>query len=380
VARIIVASYVVRLPVGGYQSWVLQWLLGFRRLGHEVWFVEKSGWPDSCLDPATWIGSDDCSAGTQSWNALLARHGLENNWCFVDAAGCYHGVSRDRIESVFRTADLFLDMVRICEWPEESSWAAVTAQVDGEPGMKQMRMEQMVAKGMPLHQYDHYFTVGLNVGQPGCRVPTAGKQWKPTFDPVVMDLFPAVNPPADAPYTTIMAWESHAPVEFQGQSYGSKNAEFPAFFGLPSLVQSPLELAISGDAPHSQLLRAGWRLCGSGRATASFDRWLDYIRKSRGEFAVSKSYFVATNSGAFSDRSAAYLAMGRPVVMQDTGFSAHLPCGRGLFAFGTVDEAAAAIDAIDSDYTSHSRWARELAREYLSIDVVLPRLLKDVGL
>lgn len=379
-ARIIIASYVIRLPVGGYQSWMLQWLLGFRRLGHEVWFVEKSGWANSCLGPKTWTGCDDCSAGIMSWSALLARHGLEKHWCFVDAAGHYHGMTREQIESVFRTADLFLDHMRVCEWAEESAWAAVTAQVDGEPGMKQMRMENTAAQGIAMHQYDRYFSVGLNLGMPDCAVPTAGKVWKPTFDPVVMDLFPPVSPTPGAPFSTIMAWETHTPVVFQGQSYGSKNSEFPAFFDLPSRVSVPLELALSGPAPLKRLLAAGWRLRDSARATITFDAWLDYIQSSRGEFAVCKGYFVVMNSGAFSDRSAAYLASARPVIMQETGFSAHLPTGRGLFSFRSVDEAAAALDTVDSDYARHSRWARELAHEHLSTDVVLPRVLREVGL
>jgi hypothetical protein len=380
VARIIVASYVVRSPFGGYQSWTLQWLLGFHRLGHEVWFVEKSGWPNSCLDPATWAGSDDCSGGIRSWSALLARFGLENNWCYVDAAGTYHGTSKERIEEVFRTADLFIDHMRNCEWAEESSWGPITAQIDGEPGMMQMRLLNRAAKGEAEHLYDHYYTVGLNVGLPGCMVPTAGKDWKPTFDPVVMDLFATDEPPRGAPFSTIMAWQSHRPIKFEGQSYGSKEVEFPAYFDLPSRVSVPMELAISGSPPLDQLLSAGWRLRDSARATVTFDAWQQYIRDSRGEFAVCKGYFVTTNSGAFSDRSAVYLASGRPVIMQETGFSAHLPTGHGLFAFSNVDEAAAALETVASDYARHSRWARELAHEHLSTEVVLPRMLKEVGL
>jgi len=380
-ARIIVASYVVRMPVGGYQSWMLQWLVGFQRLGHEVWFVEKSGWPGSCIDPATWVKSDDCSRGTAAWRSLLARFGLENNWCYVDAAGRYHGVSREKIESVFRGADVFIDHMRDCEWEEEAQSAKLRVMVDGEPALTQMRMENRRAAGLHLMEYDFYYSVGLNMGNGRSTAPTAGKQWRPIFDPVVVDLFPNEPPPAGAPFTTIMTWQAHAPMVYQGVTYESKKAEFPKFMDLPLRTTVPLELAVGGEnLPTEALLEHGWRLRDPGRATITYDIWRDYISSSLGEFGVCKNYFVATNCGAFSERSAAYLASGRPVVTQETGFSAHLPCGRGLFAVASVEEAAAAIEEIRSHYELHSKCAREIAAEYLRTDKMLKRLLHGIGI
>ncbi len=378
-ARIIVSAYVVRLPLGGYHSWILQWLLGFKRLGHDVWFVEKSGWARSCIDPLTWKSSDDCSAGIALWHELLSRFGLGDRWCFVDAAGTYHGASRPEIESVFRSADLFVDHMRDCEWSEESQWAAHRAFIDGEPGMTQVRMMRQAELGTHMASFDSYHSVGLNVGTPQSSVPTVDRTWHPICDPVVLDLFEVSPPPPGAPFTTVMSWKAHPDFEYEGVTYGSKYLEFPKIRDLPSRTTTPLELAVSGLMPVPELKAAGWRVRDSVEATRSFDRWRDYIAQSRGELSICKNYFVAMNTGFFSDRSAAYLAAGRPVILQDTGFSAHLPVGEGLFAFRTGEEALAAVEAVQTDYDRHSKAAREIAREYLHPGKSLGALLAASG-
>jgi len=378
-ARVIVSAYVVRLPLGGYHSWILQWLMGFKRLGHDVWFVEKSGWSQSCIDPATWKGSDDCTAGVAAWHAVLSRFGLGERWCFVDAAGTYHGASRAEIEAVFRSADLFVNHMPDCEWAEESQWAGHRAFIDGEPGMTQVRIITQAELGRPMMAYDSYHSVGLNVGTAASTVPTVNRMWQPIVDPVVLDLFDVVAPPPDAPLTTVMSWKAHPDFEYDGVTYGSKYLEFPKIEDLPSRTTVPLELAVSGLMPIPELKAAGWRVRDSVEATRTFDLWRRYIAHSRGELTICKNYFVAMNTGFFSDRSAAYLASGRPVIMQDTGFSAHLPVGEGLFAFRTGDEAVAAVEAVRSDFGRHSRAAREIARQYLDAGKVLSALLDGAG-
>ena len=380
-ARIIMSSYLIRFPVGGYMSWMLQWLAGFQRLGHEIFFVEKSGWPHSCFNPVTSLTSDDCSYGTAMLHELLGCFGLQENWCFVDAAGKYHGMTRERVEDVFQSADLFIDHMRECEWAEEATKVAIRALIDGEPGFTQMRMERNRLLGKTESEFDRYFSVGLNLGTPACSGPTGGQQWHPIFDPVVVDLFPYAPPAPGAPFTTVMSWQTHQPIRFNGKTYGQKDMEFPKFLDLPARIEVPLELAITGETmPVEELTENGWRLRDSHLVTRSFDSWRDYIRDSKGEFSVCKNVFVAINSGFFSDRSAVYLASGRPVVMQETGFSAHLPCGCGLFAVKTAEEAAAAIEEIESDYERHAKGAREVALEHLEATKVLAKFLVDVGI
>ncbi len=380
-ARIVVGSYLVRFPLGGYLSWVLQWLLGFECLGHDVYFVERTDGPKTCFDPVAGVMTDDCTYGVATVDAFLRRYDLRDRWCFVDSAGLYHGLSRGRIEGVFRSADLFVDMGTHGAWADEAGHAGLRVLVDGEPGFRQILMERALAAGERLPSYDHYYTVGRNLGTAACSAPTAGRRWRPIFDPVLVDLVAPEPPPDGAPFTTVMSWQAHHPIEFEGRTYGQKDLEFAKFEMLPRRTRAPLEIAVAGkEVPTERLLAHGWRVRDAHAVSRSYEDFLRYIRASFGEFSVCKNVFVAMNSGCFSERSAAYLASGRPVVMQDTGFSAHLPCGRGLFAVRSVEEAAAALDEISRDYERHSRWAREVAAECLDAPRVLAGFLRELGI
>jgi hypothetical protein len=386
-ARIVMNSYVVRYPLGGNLSWALQWLVGLQRLGHEVYLVEKSGYLNSCFDLSRGVMSDDCSYGIGVVRALLERFGLQERWCYVDAYKQYHGLPRARIERIVKSADLYLDMgtrglgTADDTWLEEAAGAGLRVLVGTEPGANQMRMERQLAAGQELPQYDVYYTTGLNLGTAHTTAPTAGRQWRPIVDPVVVELFPYAPIDPRRPFTTVMNWQSQEPIEFHGVQYGQKDVEFARFLDLPRRVAVPLELAVAGKAtPLQQLLAAGWRVRHAHEVTRSLEAYHAYVRASQGEFSVCKQVSVATNTGWFSERSAAYLASGRPVVMQETGFSRHLPCGRGLFAVRTVEEAAAAICEIHGDSQRQARWAREIACEYLEAGKVLGQLLCELGL
>jgi hypothetical protein len=379
-ARIVLGSYLVRYPLGGMMSYVLQYLVGFSRLGHDIYFVEKSGYPNSCYDPLRNMMSDDCSFGITATNNLLQRFCLDGRWCFVDQQQRYHGLSRAAIEEIFRTADLFIDMGTHGAWLNETT-SGMRVLLDGEPGFTQMKMMNRLAAGEPLDQYDRYYTCGANVGRPGCSAPTAGRDWRLLWHPVLVDEFSFSSCPAGAPFTTVMNWKSHDPIQYAGRSFGQKDIEFEKFLSLPKLTDMPIEIAVSGKyTPISRLRDAGWRVRDAHQVTATCDSFAKYIRESLGEFSVAKNVFVATRSGWFSDRSAIYLASGRPVVLEDTGFSAHLPCGRGLFAVGTAEEAAAALTTIAGDFETHARAAREIAAEYLDASVLLRRFLNELGI
>ena len=379
-ARLVLGSYLVRFPLGGYLSWVLQWLVGLQRLGHEVYFVEKYGWANSCFNPMTKTMSDDCSYGISTLNELLTRFDLKDHWCFVDAHERYCGLSRERIEEIFATSDLFIEMGTHGDWAKEASRSALRVQVDGEPAATQIKMTQRLDAGQALPEYDCYYSVGQNIGTNRTIAPSAGKNWRHVFYPIVTGIFPVKPADADAPFTTIMSWQAHTPIEFGGITYGAKDVEFSKFIDLPRRVAAALEIAVTEGAPMQRLAEAGWRIRNSHAASVSFDSFRDYISCSRGEFSVCKNVFVATKSGWFGDRAAAYLASGRPVVMQDTGFSEHLPCGCGLFAVNNVEEAAEAIAIINRDYERHSKKARDIALEFLDTEKVLPRFLSELGI
>ena len=361
-ARIILGSYMVRYPLGGMLSGPLQWLVGLARLGHDVFLVEKSGYANSCYDPVQDAMSDDCAYGVATVNALLARFDLHDKWCFADAAGRYHGLSRQGITDVFKSADLFIDMGTHGSWLDEAAASGLRALIDGEPGYTQMKMEKRLALGDTPASYDYYYTVGCNIGTARSSAPSAGKQWRHVFHPVAVELFRTEPPNPGAAFTTVMNWQAHEPLEFEGRTYGQKDVEFARFMDLPTLVRATLEVAVSGrNVPVSKLRESGWQLRDAHQVTMSVDSFTEYVRNSMGEFSVCKNVFTATNSGWFSERSAAYLASGRPVVVQDTGLGGQLPSGAGLFTFRTVAEAAAAIDEVRADYERHSKSAREVA-------------------
>jgi hypothetical protein len=238
-------------------------------------------------------------------------------------------------------------------------------------------MANKEAAGESMPDYDFYFSAGANIGTSSTTAPTAGKQWRLLWNVVNTSLFAVSPAPKNAPFTTVMNWQSHKPLQFQGVTYGQKDIEFEKFIHLPELTKEPLEIAVAGKAPVKKLQDYGWGIRNAKEVSQTADAYQDYIRKSRGEFSVCKNIFVETRNGWFSDRSAAYLASGRPVVLQDTGFSRHLPCGTGLFAVNHAEEAAEAIRRIASDYEVHSSAAREIAVEYLDAKKLLEKFLAD---
>jgi hypothetical protein len=379
-ARIIVSGLMVQYPLGGLNQWTLAWLVGLQQLGHEVYFVEKSGtWPLACYDVSKKEMSDDCSYGIGVLDGLLRRFGLQAHWCFVDSKRSYHGMTLGQIRSLFESADLFLDLDGF-DWLEEAATVPLRVFVDAEPGWCQIKMEMDRRRAKEWIGHHRYYTVGRNVGTPLSSAPTAGKCWGYLYPPALLDSYRFEPPQRDAPFTTVMNWKSLKGLEFDGQTYGQKDMEFPKFIKLPQLTKARMEVAVSGpDAPKQQIREYGWNVVSADDSAITVDSYRNYILRSRGEFTVAKNVFVATNSGWIGDREAYYMATGRPVVLQDTGFGAHFPVGRGVFAVRTVEEAACAIDSINSDFDNHSKAAHELANEFFSARKVLAKFLGELG-
>ena len=376
-AKVVIGVYMVRYPLGGMLSWALQYILGLQRAGHDVLIVEKGAYPDSCFDPISRTMTDDPRTGLKIVRALLEQHGLGDRLSFVDLHGNYFGIGKQEVERSFRDADLFIDCGTHGQWLQEVSGHCPTALIDGEPGYTQIRWLEMEARGRPPTRYDYYFSNGMLLGTEHSAAPTAGREWSHVFNPVLPEIFATDKlPPPDAPFSTVMNWKSHDAVTYRGISYGQKDCEFERFLDLPARTNHPVAIAVAGNPPRGQLLDSGWQLFEAHKVTTSFSAYRAFIHQSAGEFSVAKQVFVALRTGWFSDRSASYLAAGRPVVLQNTGFDRVLPTGEGLFAVQTVDEAAAAIDAIKSDYGRHSRAALEIAREHLDATIVMQRLLE----
>lgn len=376
--RIAIASYMARYPLGGMLSWVLQYVRGLRRLGHDVLCLEKAGYPLACYDPRSHEMTDDPSIGLEIVHDLLAREALGTRIAFVDVHGRYHGVDRDATRSYLRDCELFLDMGGHGTWHEETESCEMRVQIDGEPGFTQLKELQLRQAGAALPAYDRSFTCGIGIARGTSLVPTADdKVWEELPHPVDCTLFTPTPPDGRAPFTTVMNWRSYEPLDHDGTRYGHKDVAFEKFRDLPRRCSDQtFELAISGpSAPRAELENSGWNVTSGKHVTRTFDAFREYIAESQGEFGVCKQGFVDLRTGWFSDRSSAYLASGRPVILQDTGWSQWLPTGSGLFAPHDAEEAAAAAETIASDPAAHARAAREIAEQHLDSDRVLQRFV-----
>ncbi len=288
-------------------------------------------------------------------------------------------MTQDQLSDLFSTADLFIDCGSHGSWLDEAATLPCRILIDGEPTYTQIRWEALAASGQAVPQYDHYFTNGLLLGTPGCDAPTAGLTWHPIPNPVDTDFYQPLSQPRTNKLTTVMNWRSHDVIEYDGRTLGQKDVEFERFIGLPGRTDIQMEVAIAGDAPTKQLESRGWRVRDAHDVTHTLDAYRGYINESAGEFGVCKQVFTATRNGWFSDRSAAYLASGRPVILQDTGYSNILPTGEGLLAVNDVDDAAAAIEQVFSDYDKHASAARRIAVEYLDAKHVMGGVLDVIG-
>jgi hypothetical protein len=375
----IVAGYLAGNPVGGHVMSILHWLAGLRALGYDVVFVEHHVWPNACWNPVTKVMGDDPSYGLAELQRHADRLGLRG-WCFVDAQGRYHGLTRQEITSLCRASDVLIGLWTVT-WLDEFAACRRRIFIDTDPGFTQFGMSPDVhaTRGFasPMDFHEHY-TYGSRIGQPDCPIPTHGLDWQPLRPPVALDLLPVQYTPDASRFTTVMAWSPRKPIVYEGEEYGQKDVEFWRVVGLPSMVDAELEIALGGAAPYDAIRSAGWRIADAAAVTATPWTYRNYIGGSRGEFSVAVNLEVKSRSGWFSDRTAAYLASGKPAVVQDTGFSDDLPSGEGLLAFNTLDEAAAAIEEVERDYERHCRAARRIAEQHLDASRILRRVVGAV--
>jgi hypothetical protein len=375
----IVSGYLVGNPVGGHVLSILHYLVGLQKLGYEVVFVERFEWSNRCYNPRTGIRSDDPTDGIAEITAYFREVGL-GRWCYVDMNGDYRGVSQPEMTRLCRESALLMSLWTVT-WLPELLECRKRIFIDLDPGFTQFAMLPTPSRSTlwyasPL-DYDVRFSYGTRLGKPDCPIPTHGLEWLPTRPPIALELLPARYTPDARYFTTVMSWSARKPIVYEGVEYGQKDVEFWRIADLPRRVGEVFEIALAGDAaPREKMAAAGWRIADPRDVTATIWSYRDYIAQSRGEFSVAVNLEVKSRSGWFSDRTAAYLASGKPVIVQDTGFSESLPCGEGLFAFTTIDDAAKAVEAINRDYAGQCKAARAVAEEYFDSDKVLGAVLE----
>jgi hypothetical protein len=354
----------------------LQYLLGFRRLGWDAFFVD---W----LDPSMYEGPLERSPGTAYLRGVMEQSGLGASYTLLNrqTGRSIAGLPRDEIVARARGASFLLNVMGYLDDEEILACARRRVFLDIDPGFGQMWHELGLHEAFAGH--DDHVTIGENIGRLGCSLPTCGLRWLTSRQPVVLELWPAQAEGSDR-FTSVATWRgAYAPIEFRGERYGLRAHEFRKFAELPRLTSRQFELALDIHEAEVQdralLSEHGWRVVEPGAVAGDPDRYRAYIADSRAEFTVAKGMYVKTGSGWVSDRSICYLASGKPVLAQDTGLDALYPVGEGLLAFRTLDEALAGVEALERDYEGHARAARRLAEAYFDSDKVLGRLVESLG-
>ena len=384
---IIVTGYAATYPLGGATWDYLQYVLGFKRLGHRVYYLEDTGkWLWDITNKTFTADARANVAYLAKWLTALDPE-LAHNWAFRDVYDQYYGMSQAEVVQLCRETDLFINYSGSCMLREEYMTCRTKIYLDTDPLYNQAG-EVNYLRGTAddetrlavdyILQHDRFFSFAENIGKPQCTIPTALFSWQPTRQPIVLDYWEKPCTPVRNVYTTVMSWQSkEGTMTIDGVVYGGKHAEFEKIINLPRRTPQALELAIGGGLPPLDLLsQYGWHVVDGLIVSADPWKYREYIRASKAEFSIAKQAYVATRSGWFSCRSACYLAAGKPVVVQDTGFSECLATGKGIMAFSTAEEALEAITRVNRDYPLHAVAATRLAREYFDAASVLRAFLQ----
>jgi len=387
--RVVVAGLIAQHPRLGGLTWsYLHYLLGLARLGHDVYYVEDSGeLPYRPLDGATTTGATNA----RYVRDVMRRFGLGERWAYRCAStGKWSGMGAAKRRDVFDSADLLLNVSGALERPDEYRRNARLVYVDTDPVFTQIKL--LRPRGYTgfrerADAHDSHFTFGECLSHP---YSATGHRWKRTRQPIVLAHWqPSL--PRRRVFTTVMSWTSYRPLRFGGRVYGQKDVELRRFLRLPSRApRASFEIALNPTvnaqwqtgsgrraAPLRLLADAGWRTVDSAAACRDPERYREYIYSSMGEWSVAKHGYVTGRPGWFSERSACYLAAGRPVIVQDTGLDGVIPTGRGLLTFTNLDGAVAAVEEVLAGYDLHAAAAREVAEASFDSDCVLGRLLAE---
>jgi hypothetical protein len=377
---VVVSGMICAQPRQGGATWaVLQFLLGMRRLGWRVHFVETLD--RAFLAPAG--ASLERSDNAAYLAATMSAFALDGCWTLLQRDGAASaGVPRCVLERLCSGADLLLNLSGSLTDAELIAGPAVRVYVDLDPAFTQL-WQEVQGIDMGFDRHDRFVTVGQAIGDAGCPIPTCGRQWIGIAPPVVLEHWPASAVPARREMTTVGHWRGYGSIEHGGVHYGQRAHTLRRLIKLPSVTDQPflLALAIHPDerADIEALAANGWHTIDPQLVACDASSFRGFVSESRAEIGIPKSGYVESRSGWFSDRSACYLASGRPVIAASTGFEPYLPTGEGLLSFQGVDEAAECIAAVNADYAAHSAAARRIAEEHLDSDRVLPRMLEAIG-
>jgi len=377
---IMVSGMIAADPHQGGATWaVLQYVLGLRQLGHEVYFIEPV--KRTALRPEG--ARLDESRNALYFREVMQNFGLEHSAALLLADTKETvGLSYDELLQAARRTDVLLNISGMLSDPELIRCIPLRVYLDLDPAFNQL---WQAANGIDMRfaAHNRFVTVGQAIGQPECTVPTCGVTWIPTLQPIVLSHWARADAVTYDAFTTVGHWRAYGSIDYQGVFHGQKAHSLRQLMALPRKTSARLLLAFAIHADEAKDLAAletnGWELVDPGQVADTPEKYRQFVQGSRAELGIAKSGYVVSKCGWFSDRSACYLACGRPVLAQDTGFKRFLSTGAGLLAFDGIEEAVAGIEVINSDYARHSRAARGLAEEFFASDKVLSSLLQRVG-
>jgi hypothetical protein len=385
--RIVVMGFMGSMPIAGVIWQHIHYLVGLQRLGHDVYYIEDSA--RLPYNPQTFEVTDEFGYAARILNQLAHEFGFEHRWAYCARylpAKPTAGLRLPKIQQLYREADAILNVCGTQEFNDDLLKSDSILYIESDPGVEQIKVDKRARSTIEyLKQHRALFTFGENIGTDRFPVPLHKLNWLPTRQPVATDLWKSNRPPATAAvFTSIANWSTSGlkDIEWRGETYlWSKSREFLRFVAAPKRADEPFELAtdIKDEKIRAKFLRNGWRFRSPHEMSVDYWSYRDYIRRSKGEFTVAKDQYVRLHTGWFSDRSACYLAAGRPVITQQTGFTDHYGNDGGLFAFTSVGEIAEAVRAIKLDYKKHSRAARALARQVFEAEKVVGQILERAG-
>ena len=390
--KIVVGGYIGLYPTGGATWDYIQYPLGLKLLGHDVYYIEDTGqYPVYQLEEKAW---DDCSYCVSYLQNAMSETGMSDRWAYRDVAtNKVFGLSEQKLKEVVETADVFINVSASTVLREEYLKIPVKILVDTDPMFTQYQYYKTQEEGGTkaaeseafMKAHDLLFTFGLNIDAEDCRIPKFDFKWFTTKKPICIDFWNDVNESNKRfGFTSILNWTERPAFIYDSESWGQKNVEFKKFYDLPSVTGQSFDLIINrGNDPESlksmEFLKSlGWNILSPHDLIANKEDYKKFIKASVGEFSVTKETYIKSNSGWFSGRSACYLAAGKPVITQDTKWSRYIPAGEGLFAINDFESASSAVKAITSDYARHSKAATEVANEFFDSSKVLNEMLSHI--
>ena len=383
--KVVVLHLAARYPFAGVIWQLLHHLVGFRQLGLEVYYLEDHR--AYVYDPTIETSTADPSRNLKVLGGVLERYGFGDRWAFFDSVKDeYVGMPRERCMELLRDADAVINLCGATEPREEHQRSRCLVYLETDPGVVQLELARKIPNSVAfVKSHKLLFTYCYNIGAPDCLLPTAGFDWHPTRPPVNLEEWhPGVGPAEPAAFTTVGTWQNNGnDMEIAGETYyWSKHLNFRKALEVASRANQPIELAtnLSNGPDYDRAIAGGFTITPVVPMSLDIDRYREYVSRSRGEFTVAKDIYVRPRTGWFSDRTVCYLAAGRPVVTQRTGFEKFIPTGAGLLGFDTPDEAVDAIAQINADYPRHARVAREIAAEYFNPAKLLDEIAVAAGI